>query len=669
MFKCDVKIIPFALIMLCLMLAVTQCTLSMPESTSTDNPTLITPSLSGFDDNTATTPASTITVENAAQLQQLTRLGKGAIQAIALAPDGRLLAVGSTVGVYLYDIETLEGSQLEVDTFVYDIAFDPSGNLLAVAGSSLLQIWDISTGQLAHTLDHGGPFFSLAFDDDGKRLASGGEYAVQIWDVESGMILQELHAGNENVLTVDFSPDGMQLVSGGGETNSSYTLQVWDLKTGQIVYNLDDQQWVRQATFSPDGRWVASVSLSRIELLDIRTGTFMHEIQISSGMPLRSTSDGFVFSADGETLVSDGWPIRCWNIKGELLHTFEAEADNVLFHPDGQRIISQLDSTFRIWELSTGQIVREFVLPEHIGWIYDLAFSPDGSVLATVSADDILRLWDVETGELQIFHKADYDLWLVAFHPGGEILAYGGCSAFYWKNGECVEGEVTLWDIKSRQIIGDFNHSILGAIAFNPNGQTIAASTESWYGLIRLFDIHSGAIWDIDRGCEAFGSPLFSPDGRTMYVYCANSSYNGVQLLNTENGELIREFNDSYSVGAISPDGRLLASTTWQSNRIQIWDVFGDSNDVPLVELETQGESVLRTAFGVDGKLLAAKVEVGSRGSDTWSSWLELWDAVSGRLLLTIDTEFLDMSLSPDGKYLATGDSDSSVRLWGINPD
>ena len=649
----------FLLTCICLALSASHCTSAPTEwvSTATQIPT--TP-VSEVTPNSYR--SSAITVENAARLQEVAQLGKGNIRMTALAPDGETLAVASSSGVCLYNIHTLEEKRLDLDADVLKVAFDPSSSLLAVASRTLLQIWDLSMMQLVYTLDKDGPFTSITFDTEGKRLASGGEFTVRIWDMESGNMLQELHTGSAKVLTVAFSPDGTQLISGGGYDDSDHTLQLWDTSTGSIIYNLDDSQSYEHAAFRPNGRQVAAADSVRIKLWDISDGTYLREILIDNSGPYQPDTDSFVFGPDGKTIIGDGWPIRIWSVHGKQLDALWHQAEEVLLHPDGQRIISRLDSTFSIWDLNTKKLEREFSLREYVGWIYDLAFSPDESTLVTASSDNILRIWDVETGELQHFKKVGYPIWLVTFHPNGEILAYGGCSRFH-RDGNCIRGEVTLWDIEKRRIIDDFTHGRLNTIAFNPNGQTLAASALAYHAVIRLYDIHSGAIKDMDQDCYTF---VFSPDGSTIAAFCSESSSSRIDLLDAENGDLLRVFNDTHSVAAICQNGELLVATFHQSNMIQILDLFGESEDTPLYELETNGGSVSSAAFGIDGRLLAAAIKGSDAGSSIESTGLELWDVIEGKRLFTIDTKLLEMSFSPEGKYLATGGFSGIVHLWGV---
>jgi WD40 repeat protein len=651
--------IAFLLMSACLVLSAAHCTLAPTQrvSTATQVPT------APVSESTPNSyPPSTITVENVSQLQEVAQLGKGNIRMTALAPDGETLAVVSSAGVYLYNIETLEEKRLDSDSDVLKVAFDPSGSLLAVASRTLLQIWDLSMMQLVHTLDKAGPFISIAFDTEGKRLASGGEFTVQIWDMESGNLLQELHTGSAKVLTVAFSPDGTQLISGGGYGDSDHTLQLWDLNSGSIVYNLDDSQIVEHAAFRPNRSQVAAANSVRITLWDTSNGTYLDGFLIAGSGPTQPSTDSFVFGPDGKTIIGDGWPIRLWSVHGKQLDALSQEAEEVILHPDGRRIISRLDSTFSIWDLNTKKLEREFTLPEYVGWIYDLAFSPDGSGLATASSDNILRIWDVETGELQHFKKAGYPIWLVTYHPDGEILAYGGCSMFH-RDGNCIRGEVTLWDIEKRRIIGDFTHDRLNTIAFNPNGQTLAASALAYQAAIRLYDLHSDAVKDLDQDCYNF---VFSPDGSTIAAFCSDSSSSRIDLLDAENGDLLRVFNDTHSVADISQSGELLVATFYQSNKIQILDIFGESENPALYELETNGESVSSAAFGVDRQLLAAAIKGSDASSSIENTGLELWDVIEGKLLFTVDTTFLEMSFSPEGHHLATGGFSGIVHLWGV---
>ena len=102
------------------------------------------------------------------------RLGRGTIAAVQYSPDGTLLAVGGSVGVWLYDARTREVLSL-LAGHASDVAFSPDGRTLASGSQdATVRLWDGATGQLLHTLtSHANEVFDVAFSPDGRTLASG----------------------------------------------------------------------------------------------------------------------------------------------------------------------------------------------------------------------------------------------------------------------------------------------------------------------------------------------------------------------------------------------------------------------------------------------------------------------------------------------------------------
>ena len=133
------------------------------------------------------TVAAAISPENADRVVQLARWGKGTANQVAYSPDGRLLAVASSLGIYLYDAETLEEVRfIKSDAWANSVAFSPDGATLA-SGSwdETVRLWRVSDGSLLRTLEgHTGPVWSVAFSPDGATLASGSDDGtVRLWGV------------------------------------------------------------------------------------------------------------------------------------------------------------------------------------------------------------------------------------------------------------------------------------------------------------------------------------------------------------------------------------------------------------------------------------------------------------------------------------------------------
>ena len=208
--------------------------------------------------------------------------GKGTLHEIALSPDGRLLAVASTQGVYLYNAETLEKVRLiETNARAVSVAFSPDGAPLASASGDrtvrlsgatrnsklspapvdhTVRLWQVADGTLLRTLKgHTASVLSVAFAPDGALLASAsGDRTVRLWRVADGTPLRTLEGHTDGVQSVAFAPDGALLASGAG----GHTVRLWQVADGRLLCTLTEHtDTVESIAFAPDGELLASGSL------------------------------------------------------------------------------------------------------------------------------------------------------------------------------------------------------------------------------------------------------------------------------------------------------------------------------------------------------------------------------------------------------------------------
>lgn len=595
-----------------------------------------------------------ITPENFANIRQLAQWGEGMLWGIAVAysPDGQFLAVASTLGIELYEAQSLTQVRfIPTRSFVQSIAFSPDGALLA---SSFLDgkilLWQVADGSLAATLEgHTEAITSLAFSPDGTRLASGGnDDTVRIWQQAEGgwevVNILEGHTGDVNFLA--FSPDGQQLASGSDDT----TVRLWLLADGSLLYTLEGHtRAVMGVAYAPDGATIASGSLDgTIRLWQAADGSLVNTLTGHTGVVV-----SVVFSPDGALLASgalDG-TVRLWQpADGTLVNTLTGHTGGVIgvsFSPDGAVLASgSLDSTVKIWQVSSGTLLS--TKEGHTRTAGSVAFSPPGgSLLASGMLDGTTLLWEVASGTLTNALKGQNNgIVSAAFSPDGALLASGS-----------LDGTARLWQVAD----GTLLHSLTGhtegvvSVAFSPDGATLA--TGSMDGTIKLWQTADGTLLNtLAEHGEGVVSIAFSPDGTLL---ASGSGDNTVRLWQVAGGALLDTLEGhAGTVGSVtfSPDGATLASGSLDGT-IRLWQV-GDG--ALLQTLAGPNVAVWSISFAPDGVLLA---------SGSLDGVVRLWQVADGQLLgqlVAPRSVIWSVAFSSDGKLLATGSPDGPIRLWGI---
>jgi WD40 repeat protein len=206
-------------------------------------------------------PVVPISAENAGQVVELARWGKGVISEVTYSPDGKLLAVATSIGIYLYDANTLdEVDYISSSSWVSSVAFSPDGGLLASgSGDGTVNLWRVADGIELRTLEgHTDEVRSVAFSPDGGMLASGSyDTTVRLWRVSDGSKVLTLEGHTNCVYSLTFSPDGGLLAS----SSFDNTVILWRVSDGIQLRTLEGHtDRVFSVAFSPDGGLLASGS-------------------------------------------------------------------------------------------------------------------------------------------------------------------------------------------------------------------------------------------------------------------------------------------------------------------------------------------------------------------------------------------------------------------------
>ncbi|KAJ5559388.1 hypothetical protein N7513_001787 [Penicillium frequentans] len=424
------------------------------------------------------------------------------VNSIAWSPDGSRLASASYDDTArIWDpatgqcISTLEGHS----SLVMSIAWSPDGSRLASASyDDTTRIWDPATGESISTLKgHSRLVMSIAWSPDGSRLASASyDDTARIWDPATGQCISILEGHRSSVMSIAWSPDGSRLAS----ASDDFTARIWDPATGESISILNGHRSsVMSIAWSPDGSRLASASEDKTaRIWDPATG---ESISILEGHS--DNVNSIAWSPDGSRLASasDDFTARIWDpATGESISILKGHRSSVMsiaWSPDRSRLASaSVDNTARVWDPATGQCISTF--EGHSSWVTSVAWSPDGSRLASASVDNTARIWDPATGEtsfdktiriwypangqyISIFEGHSDNVNSIAWSPDGSRLASASSDKI-----------IRIWDpATGESVLTLEGHSdSVNSIAWSPDGSRLASTSSD--KTVRIWDSATG---------------------------------------------------------------------------------------------------------------------------------------------------------------------------------
>lgn len=533
---------------------------------------------------------------------------------------------------------------------------------------------------------------AMQFSPDGTQLAVGNDIGIWLYDVKTGKEIALFPGICESLA---FSPDSRFLANGGFGKLWSQELHLWEITTRRKISSTSESQSATALRFSEDSQVLVSVDSwgATISRLDIETGE--RDVTNLEGQPdsLGHISEVYTFTHDKVAGGKRDGKIRLWDTTtGKKLTTLSGHAvenqdpsldTHVLalaFSPDGTRLASgSTDTMVRLWDTATPNDAL-VTLREHTGWVNVLTFSPDGKLLASGGTDKAVRLWDVATGGLLTTLTGHLSgIAALTFSPDGSTLASGSTDGTirFWDTatGDALSTHITghtQW-VKAGTFLKD--SSTFTSVAFNGaitfwDLKTLEKTSLQMEG---DRDLLLGLAFSLD------GTKFASTGTKGDIFFAAGFGHSistprsdeVIRITDVSTGRELTETHGHGRILAFSPDGKTVAFENGVS--IHLWDTeTGKTLDVshvdPTNETDASLENVINAfAFSPDGKRFA---------SGTWGGDVHLWNSETGEVLTTFlravpekgdhnrDT-IRTLAFSSDGAMLAVGSN--FIRIHSLD--
>ncbi len=464
------------------------------------------------------------------------------------------------------------------------------------------------------------------------------------------------------VHSLAFSPDGLMLASAAGDRS----VILWDLPTGTMRLRLEGLlEWGSSITFSPDGTGLITTSSHATYIWEVATG---RPLRVLAGVDT-STQDHDPFQSVVRAVSQCGrWiaegtrqgtvTLRAWP-SGTVIREIAAhphEVTAIAFSPDGKTLATAgYDRATRLWSTATGECLQELIsLRDEV---LTATFGPDEGSVASGHEDGTLRLWNANTGSLRnTFHCEHWRVAAVTCSAdGGRILTASHTPG--------DAGALELWDPAAgdRSAFFEIGPGWIDRVSFVPHSD-LAVVSRMIPSRRNDEDVTLGV--DLGTGTERYLVKGFaaavSPDGRLLATTTGRLHTGVIHLWNAANGQWLRDLArsptyDWYSSLTFTPDGRQLIAG-FDGHRMGLWDVECGEQ---LWETRVLRDANGAVAFSPDGRWLAIGGGYGYQVS--------IWDLAARQehVILTGHLAGIrSLEFSSDGARLVSASADGTIKLW-----
>jgi WD40 repeat protein len=593
--------------------------------------------------------------------------------ALALSPDGRMLAVGLGYGpdygaLRLCDLSSGRefGTLNKGKDTVSELVFSNDGSLLATGnGGKSVGIWDVATQRLPREVTFAANVGKIAFSSDGKLLACGTwDGTCRLWDLAQGKEVRQLRnepAGKYSLYAI-FAPNGGPMAVWGYEDAS---IRLFDANGVKEIRRFKQEGTARtesgsawgwlysiHASFSPNGKILAICRNAdrtrqgdRIDLWDVGSGKKLHSL-VSAGFHgpslLFFSPDGTKFASAGGNLWGGDNIIRVWDVtQGKEILPFTGHGSpisSVAISPNGNTVATAgQDGVIHLWERSSGRNLLR--IEGQRGRRRQVSFSSDGQRVIQWGTLDpgTLRIWDSRTGQplTQLEPQSPEAYWTAVSDSGNTALSVE------YRSGEKTNS-VRLHDLTTGRVIREFADASWMPMVLSPAGdkvfrcdgeQALVENVADGKKLMQM-KLQGMAGGSCSGGMHSWVS--FNADGRRLAIAMArmetvNATPFEIAVFDAIEGKELRRF------------GKLVS---------------------PPRRSEPEFYAIFAAAISRDGKMVVTGVGDYYKPDE---QIITLWETETGKErghFLGHRGKTHALAISADGRWVVAGGDDTSALVW-----
>lgn len=615
-------------------------------------------------------------------------LGFGNGNCVEYSPDGAMLAVSASTGIYILDAKTFENiyTLFGHGESVFFLSWSPDGKrLVSSSFDETVRIWDMETGECIKILsDENSPYRKSSWSPDGNMIS----VLITFYGANNDLIILDANSF-EQVKSFNFYMNG---ATSNSWSHDSTKLAVGKEDGNVEIYNTTD--WTRNRVVGQFQRYVTSLTWSHDDSLiaasDSLGGAIVWntsdwgEVKSLSGLGFFyelefSPDDRFLTTALGRDSIFELWDTESWKKNTSIDLGEEYYLEEISWSPDGKNLATISSVGIYVLETSNWSIVYN-LKPEFFA-SYGPAFNPDGSLCAVgilIEARDWndrdfgLRIYDTkewtEKKSLGPFSKTVSD---ITWSPDGGFLAF-----------DSYEGMFTILQTDSWDLFKELpsKYGNITCLSYSPDGNFLLCMSYYYYqdqsnksvlvNEIEIWDTFSWTVRVIETNTSVHKLPSWSPDGSRLLVGLKNE--NVMEIYDLPGFELVKtvgSFDFKYLRDlSWSPDGATLAAGTNSYQRIlRLYDTNSWNNYQNLSVPRISEEMWLR--WSPDGTRLAVGPFELYDESDSQKDnvRIQVWDCETWEISQNLaghSNYVTGFAWHPDSKRLVSTSYDGLIIIW-----